>query len=54
MEYTTQAYLRRQPTEKLEAFLKDYLEGNLKENFDNVIGEVVQELARRKKETPPK
>ena len=50
MEYSMEAYLRRLPTEKLEKFLGDYLNGELTEDFSNVIGEVVRELARRKEE----
>lgn len=53
MDYSVHAYLQRLPTEKLEKFLQDYLTGELTEDFSNVIGEVVQELARRKEETPP-
>jgi len=48
MEYTAEAYLRRLPTEKLETFLQDYMDGKLNEDFSNIIGQVTQELARRK------
>ena len=50
MEYSVEAYLRRLPTEKLEEFLQDYMEGKQEEDFTNVIGEVVHELARRKED----
>ena len=50
MEHTVEAYLRRLFTEKLEKFLQDYLNGKLTEDFSNAIGDVVQELARRKEE----
>ena len=50
MGHTVEAYLKRLPTEKLEKFLQDYLNGELKEDFSNAIGDVVQELARRKGE----
>lgn len=53
MEYSVEAYLQRLSTEKLEAFLQNYLEGQLEEDFSNVIGEVAQELSRRKEKTPP-
>lgn len=48
MEYSVEAYIRRLSTEKLEKFLQDYMDGNHKEDFTDVIGEVVHELARRK------
>ena len=54
MEHSVAAYLRRLPTEKLEEFLQEYVDRKQEEDFSNVIGEVVQELARRKEETPPK
>lgn len=50
MDYSVHAYLQRLPTEKLEKFLQDYLNNKLKEDFSNVIGDIVQELARRKEE----
>lgn len=50
MECSVEAYLRRLPTEKLEQFLQDYMNGKLKEDYSNGIGEVVRELARRKAE----
>ena len=48
MEHTVGAYLKRLPIEKLEKFLQDYLNNKLEEDFSNVIGDIVQELARRK------
>ena len=50
MEYSVEAYLRRLPTEKIETFLQDYLNGVLKEDFSGMIGAVEQELSRRKGE----
>ena len=50
MEHTMEAYLKRLPTEKLETFLQSYMDKKQKEDFTNVIGAVVQELARRKEE----
>ena len=50
MEYSVEAYLRRMPTEKLEIYLQNYMDGKRREDISDVIGQVVQELARRKKE----
>ena len=50
MDHTIETYLKCLPTEKLEKFLQDYMDNKLKEDFSNVIGLVVQELARRKEE----
>lgn len=50
MEHSLEAYLKRLPTEKLEEFLQDYLERRQDEDFSDMIGEVVRELARRKGE----
>ena len=50
MEQTVDAYLQRLPTEKLEKFLQDYLNGEFTEDFSDAIGKVVQELARRNAE----
>lgn len=44
------AYLRRTSTEKLEQFLRDYRQKKQKEDFANVVGEVIRELSRRKAE----
>ena len=49
MEHTMEAYLKRLPTEKLEAFLQDYMDGRQNEDFSDAIGAVVGELAQRKK-----
>ena len=48
MDRSIEAYLRRLPTETLEKFLRDYLNNDLKEDYSGVIGNVAQELARRK------
>ena len=50
MEHTVEAYLKRLPKEKLEKFLQDYMDHKLEEDFSEVIGEVLQELARRQEE----
>ena len=54
MEHTVEAYLRRLPTEKLEGFLQNYMDRKQEEDFTNVIGEVIHELTRRKKEKESK
>lgn len=48
MEHSVEAYLKRLPTEKLEEFLQEYMGRKQEEDFTNVIGDVVHELARRK------
>ena len=48
MEYSVQAYLKRESTEKLEKFVQDYRNNLLKEDFSNMIDAVIQELTRRK------
>ena len=50
MEHSVEAYLRRLPTEKLEIFLQNYMDGKQQEDISNMIGTVIHELARRKKE----
>ena len=47
MVFSMEDYLRHVSQEKLEAFLQDYLEGKLKEDFSHVIGAVSQEIMRR-------
>ena len=50
MEHSVQAYLRRLPTEILEKFLQEYQRNRYREDFPQMIGDVIQELERRKKE----
>ena len=47
MEHTMEAYLKNLPTEKLDAFLQDYIDKKLIEDYSDMIGEVVKELSQR-------
>ncbi len=49
-EYSVEAYLQRQPLEKLEKFLQDYLDGVLEDDFSSSIGLIAQEIARKRKQ----
>ena len=51
MLYSMQEYLKREKTEKLTAFVKDYYAGLLKEDFSHIIPLVEEELRLRKKES---
>lgn len=50
MLYSAQEYLKREKTEKLEAFVKNYYNGSFTEDFSHTILLVEEELRRRKKE----
>ena len=51
MDHSVKAYLERVSLEKLEKFLQDYLDGNLDADYSDVMGDVVREIALRKKKT---
>ena len=50
MEHTIEAYLDRQPTEKLVQFLQDYGQGKIAESYDETLPYMIAVLKKRKQQ----
>lgn len=50
MDYSIQAYIERQATERLEKFLEDYYEGRLDADYTYAIPYIEYVLGKRKQD----